>query len=325
MKIGLAVTLKSAAANDVGRPDDWQEEFDSPATVAGLRSALEANGHTVVELGDGRALIEHLLREPPEIVFNIAEGTGVGRSREARVPAVCEMLGVPYTGSDPLTLAVGLDKDVARRLVAAAGVPVPKGFVVSKNQPYDTDDVPYPAIIKPAWEGSSKGVRGKCIVHSPSELKDRLPSLWQDYEQPVLVEEFIAGEEWTVGVLGNDPPRVLGAMHVIPRKPTAEFVYSLEVKRDWENQVRYEYRKPDPNSALDANALAAYRALGCRDISRIDFRIRDGVPYFLEANPLPGLNADTGDIVLIARAMNLTHAALVNSIVDTALQRLGLA
>lgn len=323
MKIGLAVTLKSAAS-DSERPDDWQEEFDSPATVAGLRLALEANGHTVVELGDGRALIEHLLRDPPDLVFNIAEGTGTSRSREARVPAVCEMLGVPYTGSDPLTLAVGLDKDVARRLVATSGVPVPKGFVVGNKQSYDANAVPYPAIIKPAWEGSSKGVRGKCVVHSPNELQERLPSLWQDYQQPVLVEEYIAGEELTVGVLGNEPPRVLGAMHVIPRTPNPEFVYSLEVKRDWQNQVRYEYHKLDATSRLAANALAAYRALGCRDIARIDFRIRDAVPYFLEANPLPGLNADTGDIVLIARAMSLSHADLVNSIVNSAAQRLGL-
>ncbi len=324
MKIGLAVTLKSAAS-DAGRPDDWQEEFDSPATIADLRTALESHGHTVVELGDGRAFIEHLLQSPPDLVFNIAEGTGVGRSREARVPAVCEMLGVPYTGSDPLTLAVGLDKDVARRLVAAAGIPVPKGFVVTNKQPYDANAVPYPAIIKPAWEGSSKGVRGKCIVHSPAELAERLPALFRDYEQPVLVEEFIAGDELTVGVVGNDPPRVLGAMHVIPKKQTAEFVYSLEVKRDWENQVRYEYREPDSKSALDVNALAAYRALGCRDISRIDFRIRDGVPYFLEANPLPGLNAETGDIVLIARAMNMSHAELVNAVVQSATRRLGLS
>jgi D-alanine-D-alanine ligase len=324
MKIGLAVTLKSPGS-DVGRPDDWQEEFDSPATIAGLRTALESNGHIVVELGDGRALIEHLLRDPPDLVFNIAEGTGVGRSREARVPAVCEMLGVPYTGSDPLTLAVGLDKDVARRLVAAAGAPVPKGFVVTSKQPYDATAVPYPAIIKPAWEGSSKGIRGKCIVHSPSELAERLPVVLRDYEQPVLVEEFIAGDEFTVGVLGNDPPRVLGAMHVIPRKPTTEFVYSLEVKRDWENQVRYEFAQPSSASALDMNALAAYRALGCRDIARIDFRIRDGVPYFLEANPLPGLNAETGDIVLIARAMKVSHKRLVNSVVESAVQRLGLS
>jgi D-alanine-D-alanine ligase len=321
MRIGLAVTLKTAASNE-GQPDDWQEEFDSPTTVTYLRAALEATGHSVVELGDGRVLIEHLLRDPPDLVFNISEGFGVGRSREARVPSVCEMLGVPYTGSDPLTLAVALDKDVARRVVAAAGVPVPKGFVVSDKQSYDPHAVPYPAIIKPAWEGSSKGIRGKCVVHSPAELAERLPVVLRDYRQPVLVEEFIAGDEFTVGVLGNDPPHVLGAMHVIPKKPTTEFVYSLEVKRDWENQVRYEFAKPNSSSRLDANALASYRALGCRDIARIDFRIRDDVPYFIEANPLPGLNADTGDIVLIARAMNMSHPELVNSIVDSAVQRL---
>lgn len=323
MKIGLAVTLKSAG-DDAGRPDDWQEEFDSPATVAGLRAALASAGHLVVELGDGRRLIEQLLRDPPDLVFNIAEGTGVARSREARVPAVCEMLDVPYTGSDPLTLAVALDKDVARRLVAAAGAAVPRGVMVTNEQPCDPQAVTYPAIVKPAWEGSSKGVRGQCVVHSAKELDAQLRMLQRDYQQPVLVEEFIAGDEVTVGVLGNDPPKILGAMHVIPRRPNPEFVYSLEVKRDWENQVRYEYSQPEPQSSLARSVLAAYRALGCRDIARIDFRIRGGVPYFIEANPLPGLNADTGDIVLIAGAMNLGHAALVNSIVDSAVQRLGL-
>src|SRR5262245_26428483 len=145
MKIGLAVTLKSAA-DDAGRPDDWQEEFDSPATVAGLRAALESGGHRVVELGDGRALIERLLQDPPDLVFNIAEGSGVARSREARVPAVCEMLNIPFTGSDPLTLAVSLDKDVARRLVGAAGVPVPKGMIVGHRQEYDPHTVTYPEL-----------------------------------------------------------------------------------------------------------------------------------------------------------------------------------
>lgn len=323
MRIGIAVTLKDPAAA-AGRPDDWQEEFDSPATVADLRAALESGGHAVVELGDGRGLIEKLLADPPDLVFNIAEGRGTSRSREARVPAVCEMLGVPYTGSDPLALAVALDKDVARRLVAGAGVAVPAGLLVDRADAVDPAAVTFPAIVKPAWEGSSKGVRGQCVVHDAGELRAALGRALHDYEQPVLVEEFIAGDEVTVGLLGNDPPRVIGALQVVPKQPTAEFVYSLEVKRDWENRVRYQCPpalEPATVRAVEQAALTAFRALGCRDVARIDFRVRGGVPYFIEANPLPGLNAETGDIVIAAKAMGLSHARLVLAIVEAAVAR----
>lgn len=323
MIIGLAYDLKSNA--DVpGKPDDWQEEFDSPATVAAIRSAIEANGYRVVDLGDGRPLVRRLLTEAPDLVFNIAEGTGIGRSREARVPAVCELLGIPYTGSDPLTLAATLDKDVARRLVASAGVAVPRGQAVRPGEPLDPNQVMFPAIVKPAWEGSSKGIRGQCIVHNSNELQQRVDALSKDYKQPILVEEFIAGEELTVGILGNSPPRVLGTLQVQPKKSTREFVYGLEVKRDWQNQVNYHcppQLEPTAVHAVETAALTAYRTLGCRDISRIDFRLRDGVPYFIEANPLPGLHPETGDIMLIATAMGVTHKEIVGSIVKAALQR----
>src|SRR5262245_2476702 len=166
MRIGIAFDLKADAPLAPGLPDDWHEEFDSPDTVAAIAAALRRRGHAVVELGDGRGLVERLLADPPDLVFNLAEGEGVGRSREARVPAACELLGVPYTGSDPLTLAAALDKAVARRLVASAGVPVPAGGLADPDPPA----VPLPAIVKPAWEGSSKGIRGKCVVHSAGEL-----------------------------------------------------------------------------------------------------------------------------------------------------------
>jgi D-alanine-D-alanine ligase len=323
MRIGLAFSLKTDGDHP-DRPDDWQEEFDSPATVAALADVLRAAGHAVAELGDGRPLIERLLADPPDLVFNIAEGCGAARSREARVPAVCEMLGIPYTGSDPLALAVSLDKDLTRRLVAAAGVPVPAGFAVAPGGHYDPDAVPYPAIVKPAWEGSSKGVRGPCIVHNPAELAERVASVARDYRQPVMVEEFIAGEEVTAAVLGNTPPRLLGLMRIVPKRPSPEFIYSLEVKRDWEARIGFECPPrfdPEVLSVIEYNALTAFRALGCRDVARVDFRVRDGVPYFLEINPLPGLNPVYGDIVIIARYMGLTHPELVRAIVQEALER----
>jgi D-alanine-D-alanine ligase len=338
MKIGIAFDLKEPAPAAAGLPDDWQEEFDSPVTIAAIAAALRARGHDVVELGDGRALVEKLLADPPELVFNIAEGHGVGRSREARVPAVCELLGVPYTGSDPLTLAAALDKDVARRLVASVDVQVPQGYVVPppQNCPEPTPpagtavfmakiDTPFPAIVKPAWEGSSKGIRGKCVVRDERELGAAIDELERDYRQPLLVEEFIDGDELTVGVIGNDPPRVLGIMRVLPVRSDQPFVYSLEVKRDFRNQVRYEcpaQLKGWDGPAVQQAAIEAYQSLGCRDVARIDFRLRDGVPYFIEANPLPGLNPESSDLVILAQLIGLSHDALIGMILDAALTRL---
>src|SRR6187200_1087309 len=158
MRIGIACTLKPDGPPPEGSPDDIHEEYDSPVTVKAIGDVFRSLGHTVVELGDGRSFLEAVLRDPPDLVFNFAEGSGISRSREARVPAVCEMLGIPYSGSDPLALAVTLDKDAARTIVAAAGIPVPAGGLYPAA-------VPYPAIVKPAWEGSSKGIRGKCVVH----------------------------------------------------------------------------------------------------------------------------------------------------------------
>jgi D-alanine-D-alanine ligase len=148
-----------------------------------------------------------------------------------------------------------------------------------------------PHIVKPAWEGSSKGIRGKCIVDTHEELTRAIAER-HDQGQPLLVEEFIAGEELTVGVVGNSDPRVIGVLRVVPLRDEPRFVYSLEVKRDYEARVRYESPPPGAMPAVEEAALLAYRALGCRDVARIDFRLRDGVPYFLEANPLPGLDPE---------------------------------
>ncbi len=336
MRIGLAFDLKPHGSLPDGVPDDLHEEFDSPATVQAIGRALRELGHQVIELGNGKPLVEKLLRDPPDLVFNFAEGHGISRNREARVPAVCEMLDIPCTGSDPLTLALALDKDMCRRVVADAGVVVPKGILLTPPRTaYDGDFAEFPAMItesglalpliaKPNLEGSSKGIRSKCLIERLQDAGPVITSLWQDYRQAVLLEEYIAGEEVTVGVVGNDSPRVLGAMRVLPRQPTERFIYSLEVKRDWQNRVRYECPPKLAHEtlvALEAAALHVYEVLGCRDVARLDFRIRDGMPYFLEANPLPGLNPETGDIVLIARFMGMTHTQLIGAIVDAASAR----
>jgi D-alanine-D-alanine ligase len=331
MRIGITYDLRSdppAGTSPANLPDDFQEEFDSPATVEAVADVLRGLGHDVVLLGDGRELLEGLLGDPPEFVFNFAEGQGVGRSREARVPAVLEMLGIPYSGSDPLTLAVTLDKDCAKRLVSTAGVPVPAGLVLAPDEDCEGAlahvGLPFPVIVKPAWEGSSKGIRSTSLVDRPDELPAVVEGLRHDHLQPVLIEEYVTGDELTVGVLGNDPPEILGIMRVLPRQATERFVYSLEVKRDYLRQVRYECPAPLSAAATEAvrrAALAAYRVLGCRDVSRVDFRLRGDVPYFLEVNPLPGLNPESGDLVIMSRLVGWTYPQLIARILQAALAR----
>lgn len=317
------------------RSDDEDEEFDSPETIMALHSVLQELGHEVLLLGDGPDLIRRLLRGPrPELVLNIAEGHGASRSREARVPAVLEMLGIPHTGSDPLTLAVTLDKDCAKRLVQAGGVSTPAWVLVPGN----LDDEGYgdieeqvaglalPVIVKPAYEGSSKGIMASSLIFDRAELLEAIARLQRTYHQPILVEEFIDGDELTVGIVGNAPPEVLGIMRVLPiGETTAPFVYSLEVKRDWERLVRYECParlSPADSAAVREAALACWRALGCRDVARIDFRLRDHEPYFLEANPLPGLSPVSGDLVLLCRRQGIDYADLIGRILAAAVKRI---
>jgi D-alanine-D-alanine ligase len=238
------------------------------------------------------------------------------------------MLGIPYTGSDPLTLAVTLDKDCAKRLVQSVGISVPRWQTLAPNfdlAPFrKLGTLPYTAIVKPAWEGSSKGIRGKCVVDTGAELADAVESIRHAHRQPILVEEYIQGEELTVGVLGNDNPTILGVLRVLPVKATERFVYSLEVKRNWEQEVRYESPPQLPSAhlgAVEEAAKSAFQILGCRDVSRIDFRLRDGVPYFLEVNPLPGLNPETGDLVILSKKNGLTYERLIEGIFQTARAR----
>lgn len=343
MKVGLTFDLKSEAGSSRAGlsgylansgSDDAEEEFDSPETVDAVSSVLRALGHEPIPLGNGEAFIRRLLDGPrPDIVFNFAEGRGVGRTREARVPAFLEMLGIPYTGSDPLTLAATLDKTVAKRLVSTENVVTPKWVVVDAS--LSADDIsrrlmgfPLPAIVKPAFEGSSKGIRNASVVSTVADLSARVLEVTAGYRQPVLIEEFVIGDELTVGVLGTgDAPEIIGVMRVLPVEARPHFVYSLEVKRDWRRQVRYEC--PAALSAAEIRAVheattECWRVLGCRDVSRFDFRLRDGIPYFLEVNPLPGLSPETGDIVILSKAMDLSYHDLVARILQTAMKRAGL-
>ena len=326
MRIGLSYDLKTAVAVRHA-VEDTLEEYDSPETVAIISAALETAGYQVVRLGGGAQFLDNIRNEKVDIVFNIAEGRGTHRSREAQVPSVLEMLDIPYTGSDPQTLAICLDKPVTKRLVALEGVATPS-WVVIKGEPElhmtRWEEFTFPVIIKPAYEGSSKGIRLTSLAYNSRQAEDEVSRILADYRQPVMVEEFVDGDEITVGVIGNAPARVLGIMRVVPRKQQEHFVYSLEVKRDYVNLVDYECPAGlarDILEKLEESSLKAFRALGCRDFARIDYRVsRDGTPYFIEINPLPGLGTYS-DLVIMATMLGWTHEGLIRAVFDAALMR----
>ena len=328
MRVGLAYNVKPADPPD-HLPEDAFEEYDSEATVGHIENALSLLGHDVRRLHAGPAFVDALRAAAPDIVFNIAEGEG-GRCREAHIPAVLEMLGVPYVGSDPLTLSVTLDKPVAKRLASYDGIPTPPFRTFRSAGELDSLPFPFPVIVKPAFEGSSKGVRIASRATSLDQARKMVRFVTETYRQEALVEAFVTGAEVTVGVLGNDPPRVVGMMEIVPTTVSpSEFVYSLEVKRDWENRVAYRVPPALPEAVLSEigrYALGAYRALGCRDFARIDFRLDpSGTPQFIECNPLPGLSPGYGDLPIMADRMGIPYLSLVSEILSHALSRLGLA
>jgi D-alanine-D-alanine ligase len=331
MKIGLSYDIKEQAAKAEGLPEDAFEEYDSPETVEALAAAISYHGHIVLKLGGGSAFLKNVQEIKPDLVFNIAEGLGNYRSREAQVPSILEMLDIPYSGSDPLTLSVCLEKPLTKQLVEACGVATPKWRVINDTSELESvnwKEFPFPAFAKPEHEGSSKGIRGASRVDSARQLKDLIKNQMALYAQPMMVEEFISGEEVTVGLLGNNPTHVTGIMHVVPRQKSPDFVYSLEVKRNWQQMVRYECPARLEQAVLDNiqdSCFKAFKTLGIRDLARMDFRISPGgTPYFLEVNPLPGLNPKSGDYVIMGKAMGWSYNALIGAVLDSAIERCGI-
>jgi D-alanine-D-alanine ligase len=328
MKVAILHNLRPQAYNP-SMPDDAFEEFDTCETVAAIAGALVPLGVTPVPVIADRQLPRRLEEGQFDFAFNIAEGEG-RRCREAIPAAVCELLGIPFTGADALTLAATLDKTVARRIVAP-DVPVARGaFVATPADEPQLSDLSYPVIVKPNDEGSSKGIWRDSLCHDRGSAAERCRWLLERYGCPALVEEFLPGAEVTVGVRGNgDRTEVLGLMQIAPAEESEQpFLYSVETKRDWRRRVRYRVPPCLPRALQDliqAYALKAYRLLGCRDLARIDFRLDSlGQPVFLECNPLPGLNPESGDIVILS-AGALSYEMLIQGVLRDAAERCGVS
>ncbi len=330
MKVALLHNLR-VNGHDPAAMDDAFEEDDEPETIHRIAAALRGLGMRVEPVVADARLPWRLEDGSFDLVFNIAEGRG-RRCREAVPAAICELLGVPFTGSDALTLAVTLDKAMARRVVSPE-VAVAPAVLVERGRSADgrLEALRYPVIVKPNDEGSSKGIRESPspLATSAAAALEQCRWLFATYGCPVLVEEFLPGAEVTVGLAGNDADvRVLGMMEVAPAVPNGAFIYSVEVKRDWQRRVRYHIPPrlaAETLAQLGRSALVAFRLLGCRDVARIDFRLdAAGTPHFLECNPVPGLHPANSDLVLLSRAA-VPYENLVQGVAVDAARRLGLS
>jgi D-alanine-D-alanine ligase len=324
LRVGFAYNVKRVKPALDGTRDE-EAEYDAPATVQAVREAIAAAGHEVVDLEATADLPAVIETTRPDLVFNMAEGIK-GRNRESQVPALLELLDIPYSGSDPAALNIALDKALAKKIVRQHGILTPDFFTMITGKERVPKDMSFPLIVKPVAEGSSKGVHATSVVENEAELREAAQKMIAKYDQPALVEDYIGGREFTVGMLGERRPKVLPPMEVVfLDQAETRPVYSFEFKQDWSSKIRYDVPaslEPAQQKALERAARECFIALGCRDVARVDFRMDEqGKIYFLECNPLPGLTPGWSDLVLIAKAAGIEYNALISEILSGAVRR----
>ena len=348
-RVALLANLKVNAPKFEGMPQDQWDDLDSENTINTLVTAIRAGGHSCEFFEGDITIIENLGKFNPDICFNICEGH-FGDARESQIPALLEMLQIPYTGSKVLTLALALDKSMTKRVLTYHDLPTPAFQSFERVDEPLSSDMVFPLFVKPSREGTGMGVSEKSIVRTEAELREQVAHIHQRYQQPALVERFIQGREVTVGVVGNligpvarrlpdddEAPRVQAGLRFFPPlevnlKPfeDSDVVYSNRLKVDLADQLDYLCPAPlDDDMVDELNWLTAavFRVTGALDVSRVDFRLDandDWKPYILEINPLPGLSPGISDLVIEAAAEGVGHTFLVNMILDTALERYGL-
>ncbi len=345
-RVALLANLKSNAPQFEGMPEDMWDDLDSEKTVNSLVEAIRSGGHECEFLEGNYTLVDRVRKYAPDMCFNICEGH-FGDAREAQVPALLEMLRIPYTGSKVLTLALALDKPMTKRVLTYHDLPTPAFQVFERENEPLSSDMPFPMFVKPSREGTGMGVSSKSIVNSEAELHEQIEYVLGRYNQPALVEQYIEGREVTVGVIGNltgvvarrlpendEAPRIQAGLRFLPPMEVdlqpyveSDVVYSNRLKVDLADQLNYLCPAPledDMVDELNWLTAAVFRVTGAFDVSRVDFRLdaNDGdKPYILEINPLPGLSPGISDLVIEAAAEGIDHASLVNMILEAALRR----
>ncbi|MCL4394092.1 MAG: hypothetical protein M1482_04680 [Chloroflexi bacterium] len=353
--VALLYNLKRNAPRErEDEPWDAWNELDSEKTVGDMERALCAGGHQVIPMeGDG-TLPAKLQRYKVDIAFNTCEGH-FGASREAQIPALLDMLRVPYTGAGVMTLSLALDKPMTKRILQYHKIPTPAFQTFFTGEERVDSRLRYPLFVKPSREGSGIGVTAKSVCRSARELREQVKFVVESYRQPALVEEFVDGREFTLGILGNvasGPPaaravrsngngrtakslepalRVFPPLEVdlSPCPPEEAGLYTAVIKSKLYNVPKYLCPAPVSKplrAKMERMAAGAFAALECCDFARIDFRVRaeDGEPYVLEVNPLAGLQEGISDIVMAADADGLPYVGLINGILQAALMRYGM-
>jgi D-alanine-D-alanine ligase len=328
LRIGIVFDLLGTAP--AGGPVDADAEYEPEATIEALEAAIRHAGHEPLRVGNPRALLRAAgtgALPRLDAVWNIAEGYGT-RNREAWAPVLLEMSGVPALGSDALTLSLSLDKAWTLDVVRAAGVPTAGHLSVESAAELAgaTLPGPFPLFVKPRWEGTAKGITARSRVENARELAEAVERIARDYAQPALVEPFLPGAEYTLTVIGNDPPRALPALQRALERDSGIGVHALE--RGAAGALVYHtpgVLGPALEAALAAEALRAFAALRCRDFARADFKLdAAGRPRFLELNPLPTFAPDAS-FGILAELMGRPLPDLLAEVLRGGLERLGLA
>ena len=325
--VGLTYDLKTDYEFKKGDPPDANAEFDHPSTIDVIAGAIESCGFKVKRIGNVNDLLEKIDSLSVDIVFNISEGIS-GRNRESQVPILLEMAGIPFVGADALTLGVTLDKIMAKKIFIAEKLPTPRSFSVNSVQDIvDLDHFKFPLIVKPRFEGSSKGLTENSRVQNIEELKKQVSRITSTYKQPALIEEFISGQEFTVAIIGNDPPEVMPVVQIkIDGRLQLEdkFYTFARITSDRLEYICPAHITKEMENKLKELSLRAFKAVECRDLGRVDFRVdKEGNPYVLEINPLPSLS--TEDVfMVVAKRIGITYEEIIGKILNSAIKRYNL-
>ena len=325
IKVCVAYNLKK---NETFYPPDAEAELDEYDTILAIRAALESAGYAVELFEANGELPGRLNEHRPDIVFNIAEGLR-GRAREAQLPAILDYLSIPYTGSDETAMCIALDKALTKRLVSSYHIRTPKYKLFGPGDRISARGLVYPVIVKPNSEGSGMGITEHSVASDFDELYRVLTERLGAYGNEMLVEEFIAGREFTVGILGNgESARVFPPME-IRLSDAAHGVYSYNVKRDFRQYAQYACPADIDTKIMNIminTARRVFRILACKDCARVDFRLDSlGRVYFIEINPLPGLAPGYSDFPMLAEFCGVGYTQLITGILEHALARYGLS
>ncbi|MFO7658971.1 MAG: hypothetical protein R6W78_18070 [Bacteroidales bacterium] len=321
MKIGLAYDLRSDYLKE-GYTLEETAEFDKEETIEGIENALKENGYETHRIGNARQLMKALLAgEKCDIVFNICEGM-YGDSRESLVPALLDAYKIPYVFSGAVTLGLSLNKAFTKRIVRDAGILTPDFFVVNEAADINNCNLPFPLFAKPVAEGTGKGIEAKSVINNKTELKKTCLELLERYRQPVLVEEFLPGREFTIGVVGNkQDARVVGGMEIIYSQDAGN-IYSYFNKENYKELIKYVPVEDNLLQQCAEVTLASWKALNALDGGRIDLRAdKQGRINFLEINPLAGLNPVHSDLPILARLNGMSYTQLIGEIMNAAKTR----